>query len=134
VPSSDATLSARGSPARPAARRRIRRAATALGIGAAWIALAALAVVTLGGALIRLVARAFALAPRGIVWLFVVMQEGADWWSIAGSVGTALARTLTTSEVGLSLIALELVGVAALYGLQRLLRDEAHRTDSEVEQ
>ena len=107
------------------------RLAIAFGIGAAWIALASVALVFVGGAVVSAVARAFALLPRAIVWLFVAMQEGADWWSIAGRVGAALAETLTTSQVGLSLIALELVGVVALYALQRLIRDEARSGGSE---
>lgn len=103
----------------------------ALGIGAAWLVLAWLAVFYVGGALVTGVARAVALLPDAIVWLFVAMEQGADWWSIAGQVGAALAETLTTSRVAFSLIALEVVGAAALYVLQRLVRDEGHGASSE---
>jgi hypothetical protein len=96
----------------------------AFGIGAAWVGLAAVAIYYIGSAIVALLARGIALLPRAIVWLFVAMQEGADWWSIAGRVGTILANTIATSQIGLGLIALELIGAAALYGLQRLLRDE----------
>jgi hypothetical protein len=97
----------------------------AFGIAAAWLTLAAVAVFFIGGAILSALARGVALLPRAIVWLFLAFQQGADWWSIAGRVGAILADTITTSQVGLALIALELVGAAALYGLQRLLRDEA---------
>lgn len=117
----------------PPTKRRLPRLAIALGIGAAWLGLAVLALVYIGGAIVAAMARGLALLPRAVVWLFVALQEGADWWSIAGRVGGVLADTITTSEVGLALIALELVGAAALYGLQRLLRDEARRPISEEE-
>jgi hypothetical protein len=112
---------------------RYRRLALAFGIGVAWLGLAALAVFYIGGAIVAAIASGIALLPRAIVWLFVAMQEGADWWSIAGRVGAILAQTIATSQVGLGLIALELVGAAALYGLQRLLRDEDRRATSEEE-
>lgn len=110
-----------------------KRLALAFGIGAAWLGLAALAVFYISAAIVAAIASGLALLPRAIVWLFVAMQEGADWWSIAGRVGAILAETITTSQVGLGLIALELVGAAALYGLQRLLRDESRRTISTEE-
>ena len=117
----------------PPTKRRLPRLAIAFGIGAAWLGLGALAVVSIGGAIVAALARGLALLPRAVVWLFVALQEGAGWWSIAGRVGAVLADTITTSQVGLGLIALELVGAAALYGLQRLLRDEARRPISEEE-
>ncbi len=110
-----------------------RRYAIAFGIGAAWLALAVVAVISVGGAAVTLTARGVALLPRLVVWLFVALQEGADWWSIAGRVGGALAETITTSQIGLGVVALELVGGAALFGLQRLLRDEGRRPISEEE-
>jgi hypothetical protein len=109
----------------------VARLAAAFGIGAAWLALAAVALYYVGAALVQLGVRGLVLLPRAGVWLFIALQEGADWWSIAGRIGAALAQMLTTSQVALTLIALELVGAAALYGLQRLLRDEARRAGSE---
>lgn len=119
------------SPARRQAKRGLVRVAVALGIGAAWLAVASLAVFYVGGAMVAGAARVVALLPRAIVWLFIAMQQGADWWSIAGRVGATLAETLTTSRVAFSVIALELVGAAALYVLQRLVRDEDRGASSE---
>ena len=62
-------------------RRRVARLAAALGIGAIGLALAALTVVYVGGALVQGVARGAVLLPRAGIWLFVAMQDGADWWS-----------------------------------------------------
>ena len=115
----------------PPTKRRLPRLAIAFGIGAAWLGLAAVGVYLIGGAIVAATARGLALLPRAVVWLFLALQEGADWWSIAGRVGAILADTITTSQIGLGLLALELVGAAALYGLQRLLRDEAARPSEE---
>jgi hypothetical protein len=111
----------------PPTKRRLPRLALAFGIGAAWLGLAVLGVYYVGGAIVAATARGLALLPRAVIWLFLALQEGADWWSIAGRAGSILADTITTSQIGLGLLALELVGAAALYGLQRLLRDEARR-------
>jgi hypothetical protein len=73
-------------------------------------------------------ARAVALVPRAIVWLFLAAQSGADWWSIAGR---AVAAALGSSQVLWWLIGLELLGVAALAGLHAMLRDEMRGRDSE---
>ena len=86
--------------------------------------LASLAVAHVGGGLVRALARGLALLPRAVVWLVVAMEEGADWWSIAGRAGAAVAESLFTSQVLFSLIGLELVGAAALYVLQRLFKQE----------
>lgn len=115
--------------------RRGRRTALAVGIsaaiGAGWLGLAAIAVIYLGGLALQGMARGVALLPRAIVWLFLAAQDGADWWSIAGRAGAAVAATLATTQVMWWLIVFELVGVAALAGLQVMLRDDMRRSDSE---
>jgi hypothetical protein len=118
-------------PAERTGARRGRRTALALGIGAGWVGLAAVAFVYLGGLVVEGVARGVALLPRAVVWLFLAAQDGADWWSIVGRAGAAVAGTLATAQVLWWLIGLELVGVAALAGLKVMLRDELHRADSE---
>jgi len=107
------------------------RLAAAVGIGAAWLALAAAALFYVGGALVQGVARGLVLLPRVGVWLFVALQDGADWWTIAGRVGATLADALVTPQVTSWLIALELVGAAALFVLQRLFRNEGRGARSE---
>lgn len=103
----------------------------ALGIGAAWLALGAVALYYVGGALVQGAARGLVLLPRAGVWLFVALQDGADGWTIAGRVGATLADALVTPQVTYWLIALELVGAAALFALQRLFRNEERGERSE---
>lgn len=106
------------------------RFAVGLAVGAGWLTLAAVAIYYLGGALIRLWARAIVLLPRAVVWVFVAVQQGVDWWTIAGRAGAALADLLVTPQVTVGVVVLELVGALALYGLQRLFRDEERSTGS----
>jgi hypothetical protein len=108
--------------------RRGRRIALAVAIAAGWLGLALGAVLFGGGLMLEGTARAVALVPRAIVWLFLAAQSGADWWSIAGR---AVAAALGSSQVLWWLIGLELLGVAALAGLHAMLRDEMRGRDSE---
>jgi hypothetical protein len=111
-------------------RARLARLGAALVGTAAGLALAYLLVVYVGAALLSGLAAALALLPRAFVWLVLALQDGADGWAIAGRVASSLASALSTTEVASSLIALELIGAAALYVLQRLLRDEARTRHS----
>ena len=79
-------------------------------------------VVELGGALIAGMARAIVLLPRAIVWTTLALREGLTGWEIAGRAAAAAVDTLASPVVTISLIALELVGVGALFALARLLR------------
>jgi hypothetical protein len=111
--------------------RRVRRIVLASAIGAGWLGVGLVAVVYVGGLLVQGSALALALVPRAIVWVVLAAQDGADWWSIAGRAGGAVAATIGASQVMWWLIGLELVGVAALAGLQKVLRDEMRGRDSE---
>ena len=117
--------------AAPGTTRRVRRVALATAIGAGGLGLALVAVVYVGGLLIQGVSLVLTLVPRAIVWLVLAAEDGADWWSIAGRAGGAVAATLTSSQVMWWLIGLELLGVAALVGLQKMLRDEVRGRDAE---
>ena len=105
-------------------RRRAIRVAAALGVGVAWVGLGAVAVIYVGGAVLNGLVRVVVLLPRAIVWWLTAVQDGADFWSIAGRMGAALGRTLAASQVTWWIVGLEIVGVAALYGLQWLMRNE----------
>ena len=111
--------------------RRSRRTALAIAIAGGWLALGVIGVATVGGLALQGVARAVTLVPRAIVWLFLAAQSGADWWSIAGRAGAAVATTLSSSQVLWWLIGLELIGVAALAGLHVMLRGEMRGRESE---
>ena len=103
---------------------RLARLGAALVAVPAGLALAYVLVVYVGGALLNAVVWGLVLLPRAFMWLVLALQEGADGWVIAGRVASSVAGVLSTTEVAFSVIALELIGAAALYGLQRLLRDE----------
>ena len=131
VPETSADAADRRMPAHQTVTRRVRRTALVLGIAGGWLALGVVAVMYLGGPVLEGLARGVALLPRAVVWLFLAVQDGADWWSIAGRAGAAVAATLVSSQVMWWVIGLELVGVAALAGLHVMLRDEVRRADSE---
>jgi hypothetical protein len=103
---------------------RLARLGAALVGTAAGLVLAYVLVVYVGAALLSGLAAALALLPRAFVWLVLALQDGADGWAIAGRIASSLAGAISTTRVVFSLIALELIGAAALYVLQRLLRDE----------
>lgn len=107
------------------------RLAAAFGIGVAWLVLAAVALYYVGGVVVQAAARGVVLLPQAGVWLFVALQEGTDWWTIAGRVGAALANAIVTPQVTTWLVVLELVGAAALFVLQRLFRNEGRSAGSE---
>jgi len=100
----------------------------------AGLALAYMLAVTLGDALLRGMVWALVLVPRAFIWLVLALQEGADGWAIAGRVAANVADALATTQLAASVIALELVGAAALYVLQRLIRDEVRTRQSEERQ
>jgi hypothetical protein len=87
-----------------------------------------------GGIVLSALVRGVTLLPRAIVWWFNAIQDGADFWSIAGRVAAALAGSLATSQITWWVVVLEVVAVAALYGLQRTLRDEDRDRHSEDKQ
>jgi hypothetical protein len=107
--------------------------ALATAVAAGWLGLAVAGVVYIGGLLVQGVSLAITLVPRAIVWLALAAQDGADWWSIAGRATGAVATMFASSQVVWWLIGLELLGVAALVGLQKMLRDETRGRDVEEE-
>ena len=113
--------------------RRIPRMAVAAAAGLGWLGIGLAIVIFGGGLVVQGVRLAMALVPRAIVWLALAAQSGADWWSIAGRAGGAVAATITSSDMVWWLIGMELLGVAALVGLQRVLREEMRDATSEEE-
>ena len=108
--------------------RVLVRLGVALLIAIAGAGLAYLLIVYVGGALLRGAISALFLVPRAVIWVFLALQEGADGWAIAGRIAASVADALATRQVALPLIGLELVGAAALYALQRLLRNEVRQS------
>ena len=92
---------------------------------AAWFAAAL--VVTVGGLVVvgplvvRQMVRLLNLSVQGFVWIVGGLEGGLDAWSLLVEIGRALGTTLTTPQVSMSVVMIELVGAAALYALLRVL-------------
>ena len=92
-----------------------------------WVVLGALGLFYIGGALLNGLVRGVMLLPRAIVWWLTAMEQGADFWAIAGRAGGVVARALATSQLTWWIVGFEIVGVAALYGLRWLMRNEENK-------
>ena len=72
----------------------------------------------------RTFVRAIELLVAGCVWVATSIGVGVSVWQVLGTIGRAASRSLTTPTASLTFTVLVLVGVVALYGLQRLLESE----------
>ena len=88
------------------------------GVGA--VALGA-TLVLIGPLLVRQVVRLLNFSVQGFVWIVGGLEGGLDAWSLMAEIGRAIAASLTTPQVSASIVVIELVGVAALYALHRVL-------------
>ena len=102
-------------PAR-AVRLAFLTAAALLGLGAA--------LMFLGPLVVRQVVRLLNFSVQGFVWIVGGLEQGLDAWSLAGEIARAIGAGLTTPEVGAGIVVVEIVGVAALYALHRLLSND----------
>ena len=90
-----------------------------LGLGAAaavWAVVVALPV--LGSGALALLN----FSAEGFVWVLRAVEGGLDGWAILRRVGQGIGEAVSTPGVTGGLVVVELVGVAALYALHRLLR------------
>ncbi len=77
--------------------------------------------VVLGPWVVRQLVRLLNFSVQGFVWIIGGVEGGLDTWSLLVEVGRALGATLATPQVSASVVVIELVGVAALYALVRVL-------------
>ena len=103
-------------PASRAVRVSLSVTAAVLGLGAA--------VVWLGPILVRQVVRLLNFSVQGFVWIVGGLEQGLDAWSLAAEIARAIGAGLTTPGVGAGIVLIEIVGVAALYALHRLLSSD----------
>lgn len=97
----------------------VRAAATVLAAGGAVLGL------RVGGAvLLSLVADGLVAGVQGVVWTADTVGGGLWWWSVLETMGSAVAKVATAPRSVAVLIALQLVGAMAMYGMTRLLGDE----------
>ena len=66
-----------------------------------------------------------AIASNAAVSIIAAATTAVEWWFATARAGIALAGIMATPQSAVVLFGIELVGVAALYMLQRLLRAEA---------
>jgi hypothetical protein len=104
---------------RPASR--LARIAGLLAIG---FGLATAAVFVLLPLLGRWFVGIIELLVAGCVWLATSIGVGVSMWDVLGTIARAAASGLTTPAASAGLAVLVLVGIVALYWLQRLLESE----------
>ena len=61
-------------------------------------------------------------SAEGFVWVVRAVEGGLDGWAILRRVAQGIGEAVSTPGVTGGLVVVELVGVAALYALHRLLR------------
>jgi hypothetical protein len=109
-------------------RRQLDRPAVRLArfAGLALVGLACAA--TAGFFLLPLLGRAFVagieLTVAGCVWLATSIGVGVSVWDVLGTIGRVSVGALLTPTASLALSILVVVGIMALYWLQRLLESE----------
>jgi hypothetical protein len=84
----------------------------------------ATAVVLLGPVLVRQVVRLLNFSVQGFVWIVGGLEQGLDAGSLVAEIARAIGASLTTPEFGGGIVFIEIVGVAALYALHRLLSND----------
>ena len=72
----------------------------------------------------RALVRAVGLLVAGCVWVATSISVGVSIWDVLRIIGRAAAGELATPAASVVLALLVLVGIAALYWLQRLLESE----------
>jgi hypothetical protein len=93
-------------------------------VGLSLIAAAGLALLALLPLLGRTLVRAVELLVAGCVWVATAISVGVSIWDVLGTIGRAAAGELATAAASVVLALLVLVGIAALYCLQRLLESQ----------
>ena len=101
--------------------RRAGRFARAAGATLGALSLIVVAFLVLLPLLGRAVVRILGLLVTGCVWMATSIGAGVSLWDVLGTIGRAAAGGLATPTASLLLAVLVLVGVVALYMLQRLL-------------
>jgi hypothetical protein len=84
--------------------------------------------VLLGPFLLRQVVRLLNFSVQGFVWIVRGLEGGLDIWSLMAEIGRAVGASLATPQVSVGVVVIELVGVAALYTLHRVLAFDKEST------
>ena len=100
------------------------RFARVAGLAAVGLSLTAAALFVLLPLLAREFVRAIELLVAACVWVATSISVGVSIWSVLGTIGREAAGALVTPKASAILAVLVLVGIVALYWLQRLLEPE----------
>jgi hypothetical protein len=109
------------------ARARRRRTAVVVSLAACALVVAAVGTFTysafdmVGGWLLT---TASSIATNTTVSVLMAATSAVEWWSATARAGGAMAGIVAMPQGAVAFLAVELVGVVALYMLQRLLRAE----------
>ncbi len=112
-------MESRPLPERPAARRARLGGLALAGLGSTVVA--GYFLIPLAG---RAVVGAVEVLVAGGVWLATSIAVGVSFWDVLRTIGRAALTSLVTPAGSVALSILVLVGVMALYWLQRLLESE----------
>ena len=108
---------------RRARERRLQWSART--VAAVAVAVTAAAGVWAGGALLAdALANVLVAAVRGLLWTTEAMGGGLRWWAVLARFGSAIATAAATPLSMAVLVALQVVGALAMYGMKQLLGDE----------
>jgi hypothetical protein len=110
--------------------RPASRLARVAGLAVIGLGLAAMAVFVLLPLLGRSFVRLIGLLVAGCVWLATSIGVGVSMWDVLGTIARAAATGLTTPAASAGLAVLVLIGIVALYWLQRLLESEESEEES----
>jgi hypothetical protein len=100
--------------------RRLAQLAAALLVTVAGVAIGYAALDYAGTWILEAVAGA---ASRGVIRFVGLVRVGVTSWSVVAGVGNGVGTALATPENATAVLVMELLGILALFGLQRLLPD-----------
>lgn len=89
------------------------------------VATAAVAVGAGGALLGDALANGLVGVVRGLLWTAGAMGGGLRWWAVLERFGSAIGTAAATPQSMAVLVALQVVGALAMYGMKRLLGDES---------
>ena len=107
---------------------RVRRLATIAALALFGVALVLVGAVVLAPLVAGQLFDLLNFSTRGFVWLVRALDSGLDAWTIVTRASRAIGSAVATPRVALGFVGIEMVGVAALYGLHRMLRLEKETT------
>ncbi len=86
----------------------------------------------LGEAVVGAAADGVVAGVQGLIWTADAVSGGLRWWSLLEKLGSAVGTAVATPQTTAVLVALALMGAMAVYGIERLLGDEAAQEEAHV--